>query len=120
MKAPAEAEVLHLGENRFARLEMIGWWDQARLARARVLVVGAGAIGNEVIKNLALLGIGNLVVADMDTVELSNLSRSVLFRESDEGAAKAERAVWAARQIYPELNAQAVVCNVLAGLGLGY
>ncbi|MFO1512096.1 MAG: ThiF family adenylyltransferase [Verrucomicrobiota bacterium] len=114
------AEVLHLAETRFARLEMIDWWDQKRLARARVLVIGAGAIGNEVMKNLALLGIGRVVVADMDHVELSNLSRSVLFRESDEGAAKAECAVRAARQIYPDLDARAVVGNVLAGLGLGY
>jgi len=120
MKAAAEADVLHLGESRFARLERIGWWDQARLSRARVLVVGAGALGNEVVKNLALLGIGHLVVADMDHVELSNLSRSVLFREADEGAAKAERAVQAARQIYPDLAARAVVGNVLAAVGLGY
>lgn len=120
MKPATEAKVLPLAENRFARLEMIDWWDQARLSRTRVLVVGAGAIGNEVIKNLALLGIGHLVVADMDHVELSNLSRSILFRESDEGAAKAECAVRAARQIYPDLDARAVVGNALAGLGLGY
>lgn len=120
MKPAVEEEVLRLEEHRFARLEQIAWWDQARLARTRVLVIGAGAIGNEVIKNLALLGIGHLVVADMDQIELSNLSRSVLFRESDEGAAKAERAVQAARQIYPALRARAFVGNVLAGLGLGW
>lgn len=120
MNALAATEPLRLGDSRFARLEQISWWDQARLARARVLVVGAGAIGNEVIKNLALLGIGHLVVADMDRIELSNLSRSVLFRESDEGQPKAERALKAARQIYPGLNARAFVGNVLAGLGLGY
>lgn len=120
MKQAAEPEVLRLGENRFTRLESIAWWDQARLSRARVLVVGAGAIGNEVIKNLALLGIGHLVVADMDHVETSNLSRSVLFRETDEGAPKAERAAWTARQIYPCLQVRAVVGNILAGLGLGY
>lgn len=120
MKSAAAPAVLHLGENRFSRLVQIDWWDQARLARARVLVVGAGAIGNEVIKNLALLGVGHLVVADMDRIELSNLSRSVLFRESDQGAAKAERAVNAAREIYPGLQARAVVGNVMAELGLGY
>jgi len=120
MKTSAATEPLRLGDSRFARLEQISWWDQARLARTRVLVVGAGAIGNEVIKNLALLGIGQLIVADMDRIELSNLSRSVLFRESDEGRPKAERALAAARQIYPGLEAHAFVGNVLAGLGLGY
>lgn len=107
-------------EGRFARLEAIEWWDQARLARARVLVVGAGALGNEVIKNLALLGVGHLVIADMDRVELSNLSRSVLFRARDEGRFKAECAAEAARDLFPGIEAQAFVGNVLADLGLGY
>lgn len=119
MIAGAEPGTLRLQEGRFARLEAIEWWNQSRLAGARVLVVGAGALGNEVIKNLALLGVGNLIVADMDRVELSNLSRAVLFRESDEGAPKAECAVRAARRIYPQLRAHAVVGNVLADVGLG-
>ena len=111
---------IQLKEGRFARLEAIEWWDQALLARARVLVVGAGALGNEVIKNLALLGVGNIAVADMDRVELSNLSRSVLFREKDEGRLKAECAVDAARQIYPAVKARALIGNILADLGLGH
>jgi len=61
-------------DERFARFERVEWWDQRRLRDAKVLVAGAGAIGNEVIKNLALLGIGHLVIADMDTIEVSNLS----------------------------------------------
>ena len=111
---------LPLLEGRFARLEAIEWWDQALLARSKALVIGAGALGNEVLKNLALLGLGNVVIADMDRVELSNLSRSVLFRESDENRSKAECAAAAARQIFPDLNIQAVTGNILADLGLGY
>ena len=53
-------------EDRFDRFRLIGWWDQERLRAARVLVVGAGALGNEIIKNLALLGVGRLFVADRD------------------------------------------------------
>ena len=75
-------------EDRFARFRLISWWDQQRLERARVLVVGAGALGNEIIKNLALLGIGHLFVADRDRIEMSNLSRSVLFRRADCGRTK--------------------------------
>src|SRR5438874_13606964 len=82
---PTPSPLLSLQEGRFARLEAIEWWNQSLLSGAKVLVIGAGALGNEVIKNLALLGVGHLVVADMDRVELSNLSRSVLFREEDEG-----------------------------------
>jgi adenylyltransferase/sulfurtransferase len=107
-------------EGRFARLEAIEWWDQALLTRSRVLIVGAGALGNEVIKNLALLGIGHVVIADLDRVELSNLSRSVLFRESDEGSPKSECAARAAQQIYPAMQVRPWTGNVLAGLGLGY
>jgi len=115
-----EAPAMRLAEGRFARLEAIQWWDQPLLARTRVLVIGAGALGNEVIKNLALLGIGHLAVADMDHVERSNLCRSVLFRSADEGRPKAACATAAAQAIYPELQATALVVNVLAGLGLGW
>ena len=44
-------------EDRYSRLRLIPWWDQERLKNATIMVVGAGAIGNELIKNLALLGI---------------------------------------------------------------
>lgn len=116
----SDSAPLTLREDRFARLEAIEWWDQSLLARSRALVVGAGALGNEIIKNLALLGLGQVVIADMDCVELSNLSRSVLFRESDEGRPKAECAARAARDIFGGIRIQAVVGNVLADLGLGW
>src|SRR5438034_4822208 len=93
--------------DRFDRFKLIGWWDQQRLAAARVLVIGAGALGNEIIKNLALLGVGQLLIADMDRVENSNLSRSVLYRAGDNGSLKASCAAAAARDIYPDLKAHA-------------
>ena len=49
-------------EDRYARLRLIPWWDQERLKNATIMVVGAGAIGNELIKNLTLLGIGRILV----------------------------------------------------------
>lgn len=113
--APIQAK-----EGRFARLEAIEWWDQSVLARAKVLVIGAGALGNEIIKNLALLGAGYVTIADMDCIELSNLSRSVLFRAEDEGRPKAECAAAAAHELYPGINVKAFHGNVLAELGLGH
>jgi molybdopterin/thiamine biosynthesis adenylyltransferase len=106
-------------EDRFARFRLIGWWDQARLARARVLVVGAGALGNEIVKNLALLGVGNVFIADLDRVENSNLSRSVLYRGGDRDRFKAEAAAQAARDLYPDLNVRAFTGNAAFDLGLG-
>lgn len=106
-------------EDRFSRFELISWWDQRRLSQAKVLVVGAGALGNEVVKNLALNGIGNILVADMDTIENSNLSRSVLFRARNNGSNKASTACAAAQDIYPQMKSQAFVGNVVHDLGLG-
>ena len=88
--ASGDAPILvELAESRYDRQQRVGWWDQARLARARVLVVGAGALGNEVVKNLVLIGVGNIVVIDGDIVESSNLSRCIFFRSEDEGESKA-------------------------------
>lgn len=116
------SQVIRIGEDddgRFARFELIGWWDQARLACARVVVIGAGALGNEILKDLALLGVGNVFVADLDRVENSNLSRSVLFREEDCGRPKAEVAARRAVEIYPALRVRPFMGNVVYDLGLG-
>jgi molybdopterin/thiamine biosynthesis adenylyltransferase len=86
---------------RFARQRLIPGWDQERLRRAPVLVVGAGAIGNEVLKNLALLGCGTVQILDPDLIEESNLSRAVLFRAGDVGRPKAAVAAAACRRLFP-------------------
>lgn len=104
---------------RFARFRLIEWWDQRLLEQARVVVVGAGALGNELVKNCALLGIGHLAVVDFDRVELSNLSRAVLFRASDAGGTKAQVAVRAARELNPGVRAVGLEADVVHGLGLG-
>lgn len=117
------SEVLQIdpqaSEGRFARFELISWWDQARLNRAKILLIGAGALGNEIAKNLALLGVGNLLIADLDKVENSNLSRSILFRAEDCGRAKAVVAARGASQIYPEIRVQPFCGNIVYDLGLG-
>src|SRR5437773_7072438 len=106
-------------DDRFHRFKLIGWWDQNKLARAKIVVIGAGALGNEIVKNLALLGIGNLFIADKDRIENSNLSRSVLYRESDAGEFKATVAARAAKEIYPQMNVAAFNGDIVHDLGLG-
>jgi molybdopterin/thiamine biosynthesis adenylyltransferase len=105
--------------DRYHRQTLISWWDQARVARTRILVVGAGALGNEILKLLALIGSGDTLVFDPDRIERSNLSRSVLFRQSDEGAGKASVAVAKMREINPDVRAHAVDANVIVRGGLG-
>lgn len=109
----------HSDDDRFHRFGLIEWWDQHRLSAARVVVIGAGALGNEIVKNLALLGIGHVLICDKDHIENSNLSRSVLFRESDNGRPKATVAADAARAIYPGIRARPFVGDVVNGLGAG-
>jgi len=57
--------------------------DVERMNSARVLVGGVGAVGNEVVKNLVMLGVGHIFLADLDTSEIHNLSRSVFFTFGD-------------------------------------
>lgn len=106
-------------EDRYSRLRLISWWDQPRLANASVLVVGAGAIGNELIKNLSLLGIGKMLIVDMDVIEHTNLTRSVLYRKEDVGRYKAEVAAEKAMEMNPDIQAKAFVGNVMDDIGLG-
>lgn len=106
-------------EDRYSRLRLIPWWDQEKIQNAKIMVVGAGALGNELVKNLTLLGIGNILILDMDSIENSNLTRSVLFRRNDVGRYKAEVAAERAREINPDVNAVGIVANIIDDVGLG-
>ena len=91
----------NLQTDRLGTFEFISWWEREKVQNARVLVVGAGALGNDVIKNMALMGVGHIFIVDFDTIEAANLSRSVLFRESDNHRSKAEVAAARAQGAQP-------------------
>ena len=106
-------------EDRFSRFRLIPWWDQKKLQSARVLVIGAGALGNEILKNLVLLGFERIVIVDLDKIEESNLSRSILYRSSDVGSYKAEAAARSVLALAPNVKVKPLVANVVQDCGLG-
>ena len=108
-----------MNQDRYARHYLLEGWDQTRLAQARVLVAGVGAVGNEVVKLLALMGVGHLLLVDFDTIELSNLTRSVLFRETDVGMGKAQIAATRAHDLNPDVDARWAQGNLEFDVGLG-
>jgi len=98
---------------------LMSWWDSDKVAGARVMVVGAGALGNEVLKNLALLNVGRILIVDFDDIEYANLCRSVLFRESDIGDKKCDVAARRVRELNPGTRVQAISGDILVDIGLG-
>jgi molybdopterin/thiamine biosynthesis adenylyltransferase len=86
-----------LDEDRFERSRRLGWFDLDKVGRSSVLVVGVGAIGNEVVKNLVYSGFSRLTLVDMDRIVKSNLNRCLYFSDEDAEAKKYKAEVVAAR-----------------------
>lgn len=103
---------------RFARQELIPGWSQDRIREASAIVVGVGAVGNEVARLLGMAGISRMMLCDPDRVEETNLSRTPLFRASDIGRYKVEAAAEALRDLAPGLTIDARADTLVRGLGL--
>lgn len=100
---------------------MTKYFDQQRVSAARIMVVGCGALGNEVLKNLVLLGVEHIVVVDFDVVEAGNLSRSILFTKSDSAQCrlKVDVVTERLRAINPALEIETVCGDIAYDVGLG-
>ncbi len=79
-----------MSEIKYDRQSRIPEWEQKNLSRAKVAVIGAGALGNHVCLGLIGLGVGSIKIIDYDEIETHNLNRQSLFREEDIGKNKAE------------------------------
>ena len=106
-------------DERFSRHRYLPGWNQDRLAEAKVILVGVGALGNAVAQCLALAGVGTLVLCDPDWIERSNLSRMPLFRERDIGRLKVEAAAAALVELAPTVVVQCQPQRLETGIGLG-
>lgn len=93
------------------RQKRIQGWMQDRVAKSRCLVFGAGALGNEVVKNLLQLGVGDITVVDYDRVVTANLNRCVFFtpEDAEKGNYKATVLARRAALINPDAKVTAIV-----------
>ncbi|KAJ8601592.1 hypothetical protein CTAYLR_010140 [Chrysophaeum taylorii] len=94
-----------MGDRYSDGVSSLGPQTMETLRKAKILVVGAGGIGCEVLKNLVLLGCERIVTVDLDTIDVSNLNRQLLFRREHVGQAKAV----VAREVVARLNPRACV-----------
>ena len=99
--------------DRFDRMRRIGWVDVDSIRSKRCLVVGAGALGNEVVKNMVLAGFRMITVVDMDHIVTSNLSRCLFFRDSDvREVKKADVVATRASELDPDAEIIPVVSDI--------
>ncbi|XP_010731086.3 ubiquitin-like modifier-activating enzyme 1 [Larimichthys crocea] len=105
----AEGSLPAIGTRYDGQIAVFGSAFQEKLERQKYFLVGAGAIGCELLKNFALLGLGagkegHITVTDMDFIEKSNLNRQFLFRSQDIGKPKSDVAAKAVREMNPQMN----------------
>lgn len=97
-------------QNRYdAQVAIYGWEVQEKINKINTFMIGAGALGCELVKAFALMGVGcheegKVSVTDNDTIEVSNLNRQFLFRSNNVGHPKSQAACHSAKEMNPNLN----------------
>lgn len=109
---PTEEECQPIGSRYDAQIAVFGQKFQDVLANLKYFIVGAGAIGCELLKNFAMIGVaskpeGEIIVTDMDLIEKSNLNRQFLFRPHDVQQPKSTVAALAVKRMNGEINVTA-------------
>nr|CEH73502.1 Adenylyltransferase thiF [Xanthomonas citri pv. citri] len=111
---PADEQDFLERYSRHLRLSQVGLEGQRRLARARVLLIGAGGLGSPAAFYLAAAGVGYLRIADDDVVDRSNLQRQILHTEDSVGTAKVDSAARRIAALNPRVDIEAVQTRVAA------
>jgi len=93
-------------------LKKIGVIGQKKLLKSKVLIVGAGGLGSPISIYLAALGIGKIGIVDKDNVEISNLSRQILFSTNDLKKSKSITALNKLKKINPEIKLESFQKNL--------
>ena len=93
-------------------LKKVGVVGQKKLLKSNVLIVGAGGLGSPIAIYLAALGIGNIGIVDKDTVEISNLSRQIIFELNDINKKKSLAAINKLKKINPEIKLNSFNVNL--------
>ena len=95
--------------SRHILLPQVGAEGQAKIAKSRILCVGAGGLGSPVIQYLAAAGVGHITIIDDDDIEITNLQRQVIHKFSDIGTPKAESAKKFIHELDPNISVQSLV-----------
>lgn len=98
---------MNLDNNRYQRqiqLKEIGQLGQDKIAKAKVLIIGAGGLGCPALQYLAAAGVGTIGIVDFDVVEMSNLQRQILYTVDDIGQPKAITAAKRVEALNPEIK----------------
>lgn len=103
-----------MDDDRYDRSRRVPWLDIEAVSKARVLMVGAGAIGNEVAKNLTLSGFRKVFIVDMDHVVGSNLNRCLFFTEEHVGSrtSKSEAVARGMKRLSPDVEPIAMTSTI--------
>ena len=111
---PEEREIITDEElRRYSRqLSLIGREGQEKLKRAKILIAGAGGLGSPIATYLAFAGVGRIVIADNDAVEVSNLNRQTLHWPSDVGRKKTASAKEKIRAMNPYVEVETISCTI--------
>jgi molybdopterin/thiamine biosynthesis adenylyltransferase len=102
-----------IDEDIFSRQLLVDGWNQKKIEVGTVFIAGAGALGNEVVKNLVLAGIGKIYVMDFDCVIKANLNRCALFTLEDAvlKIPKVEALAKNARKMRTNINTEIIPIN---------